>query len=325
MSKTLISVIIPVYNGERYLERCLNSVIAQTHTALEIIVVNDGSVDGSAKIMDHFARKDPRIIAIHQENAGVSAARNAGLTMATGDCIGFVDGDDEILPDMYAFLLRNMEQYDADISHCGFELVTPSDTRIFYGTKKLLIQKREEALVSLLKGYPFEPSACTKLFKSKVLSEVLYDKQVKINEDLLFNVRAFNEASVIVFQDVSLYRYLHNPVSASRSAMSLSKLKDLLYVAEEVKKYLNQSGIRKDVNVFYNVKLITILQAALKFDLRYDFLSVVKRKLLHSSNLGLNLRQLFLKYSLIYFNTLYKVIRYVYELLFGKKKKWSNH
>lgn len=120
-----ISIIIPVYNIAEYLPRCLDSVLVQTHKNLEIIVVDDGSIDSSKDVINAYAEKDSRIVAIFKENSGVSDTRNKGLEIATGDYIGFVDGDDYIEPDMYEILLKNALKYNADISHCGYKLITP--------------------------------------------------------------------------------------------------------------------------------------------------------------------------------------------------------
>ena len=115
MCNAKISVIIPVYNREKSLKKCLDSVMGQTYKNLEIILVDDGSKDSSGVICDEYAAGDSRIKVIHQQNAGVAAARNAGLAMATGDYIGWVDSDDWIEPDMYECMLDNAQKYEADI------------------------------------------------------------------------------------------------------------------------------------------------------------------------------------------------------------------
>lgn len=116
MDSPLISVIIPVYNVEKYLRQCLESVIGQTYINLEIILVDDGSTDGSSKICDDFAAIDDRIVVIHQYNAGLSSARNAGLDIMKGDYVSFVDSDDWIEKDMFAILLSSLEDEKADIA-----------------------------------------------------------------------------------------------------------------------------------------------------------------------------------------------------------------
>ena len=114
----LISVIVPVYNVEDYLDRCINSIINQTYKNLEIILVDDGSTDSSGRKCDDFALKDDRIKVLHKENGGVSSARNAGLDVATGDYIGFVDSDDTIESNMYELLFNNAIEYHTKVSSC---------------------------------------------------------------------------------------------------------------------------------------------------------------------------------------------------------------
>lgn len=132
----MISVIIPVYQVEKHLRRCLDSVITQTFSDLEIILVNDGSTDSSGKICDEYAEKDSRIKVIHQENQGLSAARNAGLDIAKGDFIGFVDGDDYIEPAMYENLYQAAIENNADITICNFHRVDDSNKTLFYSNLK---------------------------------------------------------------------------------------------------------------------------------------------------------------------------------------------
>ena len=121
MRTPLISVIIPVYNVEKYLRRCLDSVIAQTYQNLEIICVDDGSIDDSGKICDQYAVRDARIKVIHQENQGLSAARNRGLDAAEGEYIAFVDSDDYILEDMYKKMLDKLLDYSVDLCVCQWQ------------------------------------------------------------------------------------------------------------------------------------------------------------------------------------------------------------
>ena len=137
----LISIIIPAYNIENYISTCLDSLLAQTYRDLEIIVVNDGSKDGTGAIMDTYAARDSRIMAIHKENGGVTSARLCGVKAATGDWIGFVDGDDIIEPDMYERLMANAVKHGADISHCGYRMVFPSGkVDYYYNTGRIVEQ-----------------------------------------------------------------------------------------------------------------------------------------------------------------------------------------
>ncbi|MFR2551722.1 MAG: glycosyltransferase [Clostridioides difficile] len=114
-----ISIIVPVYNVEKYLEKCVRSILAQTFTDFELILVDDGSLDSSGAMCDQFAEQDQRVKVIHKENGGLSDARNAGIELATGEYLGFVDSDDYIADDMYELLYTNIVKEDADLSICG--------------------------------------------------------------------------------------------------------------------------------------------------------------------------------------------------------------
>ena len=119
MDSTMISVIVPVYNVEPYLRKCLDSIVNQTYRDFEILIIDDGSTDGSGRICDEYAEKDSRIKVFHTENRGLSCARNLGLAEAKGEWIGFVDSDDWIEPDMYEVLIRRAEETGADVVECS--------------------------------------------------------------------------------------------------------------------------------------------------------------------------------------------------------------
>ena len=131
-----ISVVVPVYNVEDYLDRCVKSIISQTYENLEVILVDDGSADGSPVMCDSWAQKDPRIKVIHKPNGGVSSARNAALDAATGDFIGFVDSDDWIENDFYELLMKSLAENGSDIAFCGYYVVERSGEK--KGYKNLL-------------------------------------------------------------------------------------------------------------------------------------------------------------------------------------------
>ena len=117
----LISIIVPAYNVEQWIERCLDSIRNQTYRNLEIIVIDDGSTDKTPEILESYSQKEERIIVVHQENSGLAIVREKGIAMAKGDYVGFVDGDDVIESNMYERLLNNAIKYHADISHCGIK------------------------------------------------------------------------------------------------------------------------------------------------------------------------------------------------------------
>lgn len=234
--KDLISVVIPAYNIAQYLPATLDSILAQTHENLEIIVVNDGSKDGTGAVIDRYAAMDHRIRAIHKENGGVTSARLRGLDEATGEWIGFVDGDDLIEPDMYARLLENALKYDADISHCGYRMVFPSRVDYYYNTGRLLEQDHHAGLKDLVEGRFIEPGLVIKLYRRSLFEGLTgrMDTSIKTHEDVLMNYWLFKASRKSVYEDVCPYHYVLRPGSASSSKLNLNKLRDPLKVSRAI-------------------------------------------------------------------------------------------
>lgn len=235
-----ISIIIPAYNTEAYLAATLDSVLAQTHQNIEVIIVNDGSTDGTAAIIDDYARRDSRITAIHKENGGVTSARLRGIEESTGEYIGFVDSDDIIEPQMYADLLHNAITYDADISHCGYQLHLPNQApRMFYGTGKLEVMDHLTGLREIIVCTQIEPGLWNKLYRRQVVLAALQDNPIpptiRNNEDLLMNFRLFSHAEQTVFHDVCPYHYIARSNSASRSLLSSHHILDPLIVSQLIR------------------------------------------------------------------------------------------
>lgn len=233
----MISVIVPAYNVESTIIRTLNSIVNQTYREIEIIVVNDGSTDKTAEKIDLYAAQHERVSTIHTQNKGVTAARLTGVMQAKGEWIGFVDGDDEIEPDMYERLLKNARKYGADISHCGYQMVFP-DGRIsyFHNTGCLVQQDKQAGLKALLDGSLIEPGLWNKLFHKNLFHSLLHtavmDKSIRINEDLLMNYILFSNANGSVFQDVCKYHYLVRSTSASRASLNKHKIFDPIRVKQ---------------------------------------------------------------------------------------------
>lgn len=225
----LISVIIPAYNVEQWLPRCLDSVLSQTYTNLEIIVINDGSSDGTGNVIDEYAGKDSRVVAVHQKNAGLIAVRETGIALAKGAYVGFVDGDDSIEPDMYARLLENALKNDADISQCGI-LYCFYDGRKkpMHGTGKLTVYQKTDGLRALLQGSEMEPSLCNKLYRRELMADSCLDTSVVNNEDLLRNFTLFNRADRSVFEDFCGYQYWRRAESMSNISFRGQVYRDIL-------------------------------------------------------------------------------------------------
>ena len=231
-----ISIIVPAYNIEAYLARTLDSILAQTHENIEVVVVNDGSRDGTAAVMDRYAALDRRVKAIHKENGGVTSARLRGVAEATGQWIGFVDGDDLIEPQMYERLLENALKYGADISHCGYQMVFPSRVDYYYNTGKLVEQDHHAGLRDLIAGGFVEPGLWNKLYRQELFEGLAerMDPSIRINEDILMNYWLFKGAKRSVFEDVCPYHYILRPGSAATSKLNPHKLRDPLAVIHAI-------------------------------------------------------------------------------------------
>lgn len=213
-----ISVIVPAYNTAAWLPRCLDSLLAQSHGNMEVVVVNDGSKDNTKEILDAYAGTHKNVKVIHKDNGGVTSARLRGVAEATGDWIGFVDGDDIIEPDMYAHLLENAYESGADISHCGHRVLFPDGrVEMVHGSGERKEQDHFTALRDLLDGGVIESGLCTKLFRRKLFTGLpeKMDMSIKNNEDLLMNYFLFEQAQKAVFEDVCPYHYILRQGSAS--------------------------------------------------------------------------------------------------------------
>lgn len=216
-----ISVIVPVYNCDKFLDTTINSIVNQTYKNLEIILVDDGSFDSSPLICDNWAEKDRRIKVIHKSNGGASSARNAGLDCATGDYIAFVDGDDYIDHDMYEIMLGHIVQYDADAAACGMvrENKNAPDEEWGSADAEIEIADNTELLRKVGQANGILPvSPCNKLFSKKAIGDIRFDIRFKYAEDVLFNYFAAKNISKMVIQNVARYHYVNNSDSVSHIA-----------------------------------------------------------------------------------------------------------
>ena len=252
-----ISVIVPAYNAEPYIERCITSILSQTFEHLEIIAIDDGSTDGTGAILDTLARTDSRLMVVHQENAGLVMAREKGIALASGDYVGFVDGDDAVDPDMYERLLNNLLETGADISHCGLCVYWDDHTtEPHYGTGRKMVQASDEALRDLLQGRIFDSSLCNKLYRRELLPDSCLDTSIQSNEDLLRNFVLFSRAKYIVYEDFCGYQYWSRQNSMSNDSHVVSRALQIIrarkciadHAAEEVKPYAIQAWLSSVVN-----------------------------------------------------------------------------
>ena len=220
---SLISVIVPIYNSEPYLEKCLSSIKNQTYSNIEIIMIDDGSVDCSSSICEKYLKDDQRFVYIRQDNAGVSAARNHGLRIAKGDYIGFCDSDDWLEPDMYEVLYNMIEKTDADVSVISFTFNELIDSRDYkFQEKQLEVFDSERAIVEMCHGAKFQGHLCNKLIKRELLTDIFLREDIAIYEDMLMMCTIFDRCKKVVFCDLPKYHYVIVPNSAMNSVLKES-------------------------------------------------------------------------------------------------------
>ena len=219
-----ISVIIPVYNVERYLDRCVQSVAAQTYKELELILVDDGSTDNCPSLCDAWAGKDSRIKVIHKRNGGLSDARNAGLAVASGDYIAFVDSDDWIAPEMLERLLLALHQDKSDIAACAVRMVWEDDRpdrMLTVRTNRVL--SRREAQKALLDEKLLKHPVWYKLYKKEVIRDIPFEKG-KYHEDVFWTYQVIGKAGRVSLIDYVGYYYTQRSASIMGEAYSLKRL-----------------------------------------------------------------------------------------------------
>ena len=266
--KSLISVIIPVYNTAQYLPRCLDSIIANEYKNLEIICINDGGIDNSLSILQEYEEKDNRIIVVDVPNGGVSKARNLGLDIATGDYICFVDSDDWIHKDFFNVLFLFAEQEDVDIIACRHRITNAysDDEEINYNTLKTKLYKGNALENHNIKSYIWG-----RLFKRSIIGNIRFENEVRISEDTLFNadIVSHNHNIKVALIDARMYYYFDNPLSTMNTCSGLD-FKVLSYI------YLDRAE-KADSNFAIEIYLTEAFKNT--FSVRYLTKSVADKEL----------------------------------------------
>lgn len=321
-----ISIIVPVFNCEQYLSKCLDSIIAQTYKNIEIILIDDGSIDNSGIICDTYAKKDARVRVIHKDNGGAMSARLSGLAEATGEWIGFVDGDDEIDLDMYERLLNNAVKYGAQISHCGYQMRFPDGhVNYFYNTGVLIKQNKETGIHDLLLGEVIEPSLCTKLFHKTVVQSVVLNKgidaTIKNNEDLLMNFYFFSSSNKSVFVDWCPYHYFVQTKTPAKLSENTYKIYDPIKVKEIILEECSEGNLR-DAEISYLTTCVHIYCSLIQLpDMHEHRIAVRKKIYLRRSWIAqLSRRVKLLALLVIYAPQFLQVIYPVYAKYWQRKK-----
>ena len=257
MEKYLISIIIPVYKVEKYLEKCIESVLKQTYTNLQVILVDDGSPDNCGKICDEYAKKDSRIEVIHKVNGGLSDARNVGIAKAKGKYIGFVDSDDYIKEDMYEILINLIKEYDADVSICNLYDVIEGKEYIRNKENGIKEYNRIDILKEVLLDKNIQSYAWNKLYKKELFNEIKYPIGKKY-EDIGTTFYIFEKCNKVVVTSEPEYYYLKRADSLVNNVTESTVLD---YTEIIIQRYLytqkNIEELRKYNNYYLAKTLIT--------------------------------------------------------------------
>lgn len=226
----LISIIVPVYAVEKYLERCVNSILNQTYGNIEVILVDDGSPDNCPMMCDDYALKDPRITVIHKKNGGLSDARNAGLAIARGSYVGFVDSDDFIKPTMYQKLYEAIKNANADMSICMFDyvdetgnlIVSKNVQRIHFDAEVLKREQMFDRISHAFVGYYYFIPVCSKLYKKAVFDHIHFPAGV-IHEDEFVIHHLIDRCNCVAVVAERLYEYVQRSDSIMHSDIFTTK------------------------------------------------------------------------------------------------------
>lgn len=254
LKSDLISIIIPVYQVERYLNRCIESIVRQTHRNIEILLVDDGSIDHCPAMCDQWAEKDARIRVIHKENGGLSDARNAGLAIASGDYIGFVDSDDWVSPEMYERLLQAIRRDGSDIAACSVKMVWEDGI-----PDRLLtvcdncVMDRQAAQAALLQETTLKQPVWYKLYRRETVAGIFFEKG-KFHEDVFWSYQVIGNAKRVSIIDHVGYYYWQRADSIMGEQYSLKRL-------DAMEAYCRRYGyIKANFHALENLAAISILQ-----------------------------------------------------------------
>ena len=263
-----ISVIVPIYNVEKYLNRCVNSIINQTYTNLEIILVDDGSPDNCPNLCDDWAKKDSRIKVIHKENGGLSDARNAGLNVCTGDYVTFVDSDDFVSEIIIESLFKNLKKYNAEISICCSQVFKEDDDIVLDNDYKIFEILKETAIENTYKTTNREfLTAWGKLYKRELFAELRYKKGF-LHEDEFIIHHLYHLSKKIVVTTQKLYYYFKNENSITGGGFKLKRI-DILRALQDRSEFLKQNYLelyKESFATFFVYRCIDIF-----FEIPNDF------------------------------------------------------
>lgn len=285
MEEDLISIIVPVYNLENYIEKCIKSLINQTYNKIEIILIDDGSTDNSFYIMEKYSKIDKRIHLIHKKNEGVSKARNVGLKVSNGKYLCFVDGDDTVDKNYINFLYKSLKKNNADIAICGHKDI--KNGKVIFETKDLEANVNAESAIRMLLETNYFFSTCwAKMFKKQLFEGIYFDENLQIGEDLDVLYKIFYKAeSFYINTKEKYYNTLIRDNSASRNGYNPNwkKMINLLenIISSKDSKYYNfikKYAIKRYMRInFTCIKLIILHEDKKNYEEVKYFIENIKK------------------------------------------------
>lgn len=280
----LISVIIPIYNVEKYLPDCIDSILKQSYKNLEIILVDDGAIDSCGSICDCYACKDNRIVVIHKVNGGLSDARNVGLDQAHGEYIAFVDSDDYIESDMISELYDACRSHNADIAVCGRKQVWENGTsNPMFCVDRIIEYSSEQAIEQILINGTIDSAAWDKLYRVDLFDDMRYPVGV-LHEDINFTSRLFYKTNKVVKIPYIGYNYRMRMGSITKQGFKPQKM-DLFYQTQKIYEFVGRylpelKGQAEKFYCFNLTNLMTLLIQTEKNEYMLEKLTIKKKSLL---------------------------------------------
>ena len=265
-----ISVIIPVYNVEAYIEKCLKSIMEQTYKNLEIILIDDGSTDNSGKICDEYAKKDTRINVIHRKNGGLSVARNDGIKIAKGEYICFVDSDDYVTENYCEVLYNTLKSNNADISAVSYKEIRDEGIPVLDADEKdktkfnneCIIYDNDEIIIQMLKWETFRNMAWNKLYKTEKVKKHLFLEGYAF-EDIYFSYEILSDVKRVAYINTPCYYYIrrNNSISLTCSEKNLNDFLDVVI--------LKYKGIKERYPKLDTYNNFAVLESAISISIKY--------------------------------------------------------
>ena len=263
----LLSLIVPVYNMELYLEECIKSIAGQNVDSMEVILINDGSTDCSGEICDKWALQDKRIKVVHKENGGLSSGRNLGLKIACGKYISFVDPDDFVLSDTYDKLLKKLETENADAIFFGWkEIREQKIVEVQIGCKEKLGNAMDAIQWVLFPWSGYRGYVWNKIYKTEIVKNIEFDTKYSHAEDLLWNVQVLQKMNRVLFTDMAVNMHRIRPNSLSHFKLCERRQLQVFEVREKVIELLDDKHLESIEKFAYHWDLTLMLKREMKND-----------------------------------------------------------